>query len=321
MRTCIILNPNAGSAGDLEQLRAGFDRLTRHGEEHEIRLDLTTSAEHAGDCAASAASAGFTRFIAAGGDGTINRIVNGLARARGTEGLKHIELGILPLGTGNDFSNSIGMNPALLSREQAMDALAAWRTKAIDLVEVRASDEQGRPLPPHLFLNASAGGFVKDVGQSADPTLKRSALGSLSYALTAASNLEEAQHYNLCITVDGQPLTHRAMATVVSNGRTVGGGIEIAPEAKLDDGLIEITIVPEAELSDLFLAGIEAFTGTKSAGILETHRGREIRLECTTADSDVARMPLSADGEGSGFTPAMYTVLPRAIQVVVGPDA
>jgi diacylglycerol kinase (ATP) len=159
---------------------------------------------------------------------------------------------------------------------------------------------------------------VKEVGQSADPALKRSALGSLSYALTAASSLEEAKHYNLCITVDGQPLDHRAMATIVSNGRTVGGGIEIAPEAKLDDGLVDITVVPEAELSDLILAGIEAFTGTQSAGILETRRGREIRIECS---SPARRMPLSADGEGSGFTPATYTVLPRAIQVVVGPDA
>jgi diacylglycerol kinase (ATP) len=318
MRTCIIVNPKAGSAGDIEQLRTSLERLVPAGSSQDIRIDVTTNAEQAHECAARAITDHFDRIIAAGGDGTINRILNGLAGPHGPEGLKHIELGILPLGTGNDFSYSIGMNPGVLPREQAIDALAAWRTKPIDLVQLQATGKDGRPLPPRLFLNASAGGFVKHVGQSADPELKRSSLGSLSYAFEAISSVDEAEHYNLCITVDGETLDHRAMATVVSNGRTVGGGLEVAPEALLDDGLIDALIVPEAPLPDLFLAGIEALTGTKSAGVLETRRGREIRLECSPPDH---RMPLSADGEGSGYTPAVYTVLPRAIRIVVGPDA
>lgn len=304
MSTAIIINPKAGSAGDIDALR---EMLAALGE---IEIELTCSPEHAQECAARALERGVRRIVAAGGDGTVNRVLNGLAEARGADGLREVELGVLPLGTGNDFTHSIGMN---LQLNEAIGALVAWQARPVDIVRLDALSEGGEPMM-RLFLNASAGGFVKDVGEATDSALKRTALGSLSYALTAAASLDQIDHYDLCVTVDGTELGHHAMAVMVANGRTIGGGIEIAPEAKLDDGLIDVLVIPEGTLPELFLAGIEAVTGTAgAAGVIEGRRGREIRLKCRP------RMPLSADGEEVGVTPGVYTVIPRGIRVVHGP--
>lgn len=305
MTTCIIINPKAGSAGDVDSLRAMLEVL---GESH---IELTCSPEHAQECAAQAVDQGFRRVVAAGGDGTVNRVLNGLAEARGADGLREVELGVLPLGTGNDLTYSIGMN---LPLHEAIGALSIWEARPVDLVQIEAENEGGGRVR-RLFFNASAGGFVKGVGESTDSALKRTPLGALSYAITAAASLDQIEECHLMVTVDGEMLGHHAMAAIVSNGRTIGGGIEIAPDAKLDDGLIDVMVIPAAPLSDLLMAGIEAVTGAVGIGkkgVIEHRCGREIRLECEPG------MPLSADGEAVGRTPGMYTVIPKGIRVVHG---
>jgi diacylglycerol kinase (ATP) len=307
MRTAIILNPTAGSASDINGITQALAALG------DIHIDLTCSPEHAEACATGALENNYRRIVAAGGDGTINRILNGLAAAPGgIAALREIELGILPLGTGNDLSYSIGMN---LPLSEAIDALIAWKTRPVDIIRLDAHTLDGKPIS-RLFLNASAGGFVKSVGQTTDPALKRTALGALAYAFNAAASLDDVQHYNAEITADSQPLDHRAIATLVSSGRTIGGGIEAAPDARLDDGLVDLLIIPEASLSELLMAGIEALTGAAAfSKLLETRRAREIHITATPP------MPLSADGEEAGHTPATYIILPRAIHMVFGPGA
>jgi diacylglycerol kinase (ATP) len=304
MRTMVILNPAAGSASGIESLEGVLARLG------EIDVQTTCSPEHAEQCAGRAVREGYRRVVAAGGDGTINRVLNGLAgTAAGLDGLRSVELGILPLGTGNDFSYSIGMNVPI---EQAIEALHAWRARPLDIVRVEARAQDGEPAIRY-FLNASAAGFVQSVGQTTDPALKRTGLGALAYALTAAASLDQIRHFNAVVSVDGKELSHRAMAALIASGRTIGGGIEINPEAALDDGLIEIFIMPESSLLDMALTGIEAVAGAAgSSGILEQHRGREIQI---VADPP---MPLSADGEDVGTTPAVYRVIPGALRVVHG---
>jgi len=137
-KTCIILNPSAGKARDPDDIVARLAQLPNA----EIRL--TTKPGSAARFARTALRNGRELIVAAGGDGTLNEVVNGIGENPG-----EIRVGLIPLGTGNDFGRSIGVPPDV---DTAIDLIRAGNTRAVDLVRV-TSDEV------RYFVNVSAGGF------------------------------------------------------------------------------------------------------------------------------------------------------------------
>src|SRR5205085_2418552 len=179
-KTCIILNPSAGSVKDPDEVIA---RLNRLGDA-EVRL--TDKRGSATRLARAAIKKGSQTIIAAGGDGTLNEVVNGIG-----ENFTDVRVGLLPLGTGNDFGRSIRVPVDL---EAAIEVICAGETRAIDLVRV-TSDEV------RYFVNVSAGGFSGLVDERLTPQMKKS-WGPLAYLRSAAAALPELRAYRTTLAFD-----------------------------------------------------------------------------------------------------------------------
>jgi diacylglycerol kinase (ATP) len=295
VKQCLILNPAAGSAQQAELLEG----LRQLGS-----VWLVT-AQAPGDATAAAKQAlreGCTRVIAAGGDGTINEVVNGLAAD-----FSQAELGVLPLGTGNDFARSIGMP---LELPAAIATLLAGHTRPVDVVRVTSES-----CPLKHFINVSAGGFSAVVDQKMEAGSK-DFWGSLAYALSAIKALPEMQSHLLRVELDDETLEAAAVNVVVANGRFVAGGIPVAPRASLDDGLLDVLIFRALPLAQLALSVPRTLSGQHlDAPGDDEVVFRQSRRVVLTADPP---LEFNTDGELTGCTPVTFEILPRALRVVVG---
>lgn len=295
MRSCVIYNPNSGSALSHDELVALCAPLG------EVELMPTSEQGGAQALAAEALTKGFELVIAAGGDGTINEVVNGLAKD-----WSRAQLGILPLGTGNDFARTIAMptEPA-----EAVRVLAAAQSEIIDVVKVTSMDELC------YFINVSAGGFSGLVDEKLDDETKKS-WGPLAYLRAAVIALPDMTNYHMTFSFDDdEPLLLQALNIVVANGRFVAGGWPIAPHAVLDDGLMDVVIVPVLPATKLGLLAPQLFTGQHiDNDELVVRRARRFSV-----DSEPG-MWFNVDGEMVGNEPAVFEVLPRTLRVIVGPD-
>ncbi len=295
MKTCVIVNPNAGGVGEIEVLREKLSRL----RETEVRF--TRKAGDARTIARRALASGAELIVAAGGDGTLNEVVNGLAADFG-----RARLGLLPLGTGNDFARSIDV-PADV--DAALDILAAGRLRTVDVA--RATFGRRR----RWFINVSAGGFSGAVSEKASEVKDR--WGPLSYLRAAVGALPQLQGHGARITLDGgERLEVEAYNVVVSNGRFVAGGIPVAPQSQLDDGRLDVMIAPSATIPQLALLVPQVLLGKHTESDLLLFR-KAARIEI---ESDPP-MSFNVDGELIEGGPVRFEVKPRALAVVVGPDA
>ncbi|HEY5074307.1 MAG TPA: diacylglycerol kinase family protein, partial [Pyrinomonadaceae bacterium] len=239
--TCIILNPSAGSVRDLDDVAARLGRLPNA----EIRL--TGRRGSATRFARAAIQKGRRLIVAAGGDGTLNEVVNGIG-----ENVRGVRVGLIPLGTGNDFARTLGV-PADL--DAAIDLIAAGDTRKVDLVRV-TSDEV------RYFVNVSAGGFSGLVDEKLTPAMKKT-WGPLAYLRSAAAALPELRAYRTTLAFDNtESLMLDLYNVVVANGRYVGGGTLIAPEASIDDGLLDVVLIPKRSAPELALLAAQVAMGT-----------------------------------------------------------
>ena len=288
--TCIILNPSAGSVRDLDDVAARLGRLPNA----EIRL--TGRRGSATRFARAAIQKGRRLIVAAGGDGTLNEVVNGIG-----ENVRGVRVGLIPLGTGNDFARTLGV-PADL--EAAIDLIAAGDTHKVDLVRV-TSDEV------RYFVNVSAGGFSGLVNEKLTPALKKT-WGPLAYLRSAAAALPELRAYRTTLAFDNtESLTLDLYNVVVANGRYVGGGTLIAPEASIDDGLLDVVLIPKRSAPELALLAAEVAMGAHlSSDAIVFRRAAKLTVNSKPG------MWFNVDGELVGNEPARFEILPRALRFI-----
>jgi diacylglycerol kinase (ATP) len=238
--------------------------------------------------------------IAAGGDGTINEVVNGLAAD-----FSRARLGVIPLGTGNDFVRSIRVPCEL---DGALEVLLAAQTEALDVVRV-TSDEQ------RYFIIVSAGGFSGLVDEKLTAEVKRS-WGPLAYLRSAALALPDLTDYHTCISFDDDEYIEiKIYNMVIAHARFVAGGIPIAPQAQMSDGLVDVMIIPAASMTQLALIVPQILLGQHlNNDLLMFRRARKVCIDSQP------RMWFNADGELVGNEPSTFEVLPQALQVIVGRD-
>ena len=290
-KTCIILNPSAGSIGGLDEVTARLRQLP----DAEIRL--TTRRGSAARFAKTAIKKGQDTIIAAGGDGTLNEVINGIGENFGAA-----KVGLLPFGTGNDFARSIEMPVDL---EAGIEVMRAGHTRAIDLVRV-TSDEV------RYFVNVSAGGFSGLVNEKLTPALKKT-WGPLAYLRSAAAALPELRAYRTTLALDNsESITMELYNVVVANGRYVAGGRLIAPDASIDDGLLDVVLIPERPASELALVVAQIALGTHLSSAAVVHR----RAAKLTVNSKPG-MWFNVDGELVGNEPATFEIVPRALRFIV----
>ncbi|MDQ3624016.1 MAG: diacylglycerol kinase family lipid kinase, partial [Verrucomicrobiota bacterium] len=246
--------------------------------------------------AASAAEDGFETVIAAGGDGTLNEVLNGLENAFG-----RVRLGLLPLGTGNDFARSLKLPTEV---DAALGILAAGHTRRVDILRLEGASRR------HA-LNVSAGGFSGTVNEKLTDKLKAT-WGPLSYVRGFVEALPELADYHTEIVLDEEErIEVPAYNIVVANGAWVAKGLPIAPEAQIDDGLADLVLIPAASIAQLAVLAPQILLGSHLASDLVVfRRARKIVVK---ADPP---MNFNTDGEWFGGTPVTFTVLPRAIEVL-----
>jgi len=295
MKARIIVNPNAGSVEGVAALRESLGRLP--GTE----ICVTDHEGHAEELARQAVEEGAELVVAAGGDGTLNEVLNGLS-----SGFGRTRLGLLPLGTGNDFARSIGVPDDL---KAALAILLAGRFQRIDVGRATVGGKS------RCFLNMAVGGFSGVVSEKASDAKER--WGPLAYMRGAVDALPELQAFETTIVLNGaERLRIDTYNVVISNGRYVAAGIPVAPQAVLDDGLFEVMIAPATTLPKLALLVPQVLLGQHLNSDLLLFR-RAIRIEIESEPP----MAFNVDGEMLGEESSAFEVQPRAVEMVVGPDA
>jgi len=302
MKSRLIVNPVSGTDSGPDYLQTINERL--RAAVGEMDIVMTTGPCDAADAAESAARDGdYGHIFVAGGDGTLNEAVNGVAQVEGA--LRRITFGVIPLGTGNDFAAALGLPEDV---EESIQILLAGRT-----VEADVGALNGR-----RFVNVSAGGFIAEVSDAVNPQLKTIA-GKLAYLVGGAQVLFEYEPVKASITVEGGagpdagPDELGLELFAVCNSRLVGGGRLIAPRAVIDDGLLDVCLVeamPTLEFLGLLARVSEG--GHVTDDRVHYFRARSVELRFDR------RIKVNTDGEVLETDSCRYTVEPRAARFLAG---
>lgn len=283
----LIVNPHAGDGRAGRAVPEVRDALATRGLEHHV--ELTRSVEHACELARAAQQAGETA-VALGGDGLIGAIAGALS---GSDGV----LGVLPAGRGNDFARVLGipLHPAA-----ACDVLAHGRIRALDL-----GDVDGK-----AYVGIASCGFDSVANRIANQT--RLVRGNLVYTYAGLRALMAWKPAHFELEIDGQARSLDAMTIAVANSAAYGGGMMLAPHARLDDGLLDVVLIGRSSRVQ-FLRGLrKVFDGTHvELPTVEIVQAREIRI-----DSQIPFM-IYADGDPIRELPVSVRCRPGAIRVIV----
>ncbi len=289
MKAALIVNPSAGGGRAGRALPAVQAALSQHGVEHHV--ERTTSLTHAGELAVAAAAAGEVA-IALGGDGLVGAVAGAL---KGSEGV----LGVLPGGRGNDFARVLGIP---LEPAPACAVLASGVIRPLDLGQVGQE----------TFIGIASCGFDSDANRIANET--RLVRGNLVYAYGAVRALAAWKPARFELTLDG---TRKHVVTGYSvgaaNSKAYGGGMYAAPDADLDDGLLDIVTLADMP-KRRFLTSLmpKVFKGTHiNEPEVTVLRAAEVTI---AADRPFT---MYADGDPIGELPVTVRALPRAVNVIV----
>jgi len=283
---CLLVNPSAGSGRALKRLPAIRAELDRRGMHHQVVM--TTGIEQGCKLAREAAGRGEIPVVVSG-DGLIGKVGGTLA---GTGA----PLGVIPGGRGNDLARVVGIptEPA-----EAVAVLAAGHRRRIDVGEANG----GR------FLCIASCGFDSDANRIANETKVVS--GALVYAYAAFKALWHWRPAEFTVTVDGDRTTMRGYSVVVANSQAYGGGMFVAPQARLDDGQLDVVITGDAP-KRRFLTGLpQVFKGTHiERDDVTTLRGRIVEV---VADRPFA---VYADGDELTELPMRVSLLEGALELI-----
>lgn len=288
----VIFNPSAGAGLGPEAL----DRLLTTHLPGAMLHPLSSPAE-IDDCVKRVLRARTGPLLLAGGDGLVNMVVNALS-----PDLSRIPLALLPLGTGNDLARSLGVpaDPAAALRLSERRA-----ERPVDAVRVHWADARS---PTHL-VNVGLLGFGATI--ELGPRLKRH-LGRRAYTMAAIGEVRRLKAHPVALEVDDEALELDAYLVAVANGAFMGGGVAIAPDASLDDGELDLVIVPRSAPHRLVRAAAAILRGRQRAGReVLVRRCREVTLQLP------ATWVLNADGEQVPGTPVRFEILPGALRFLV----
>jgi diacylglycerol kinase (ATP) len=295
MRTCVIFNPAAKGE------KAG--RLRRHLDEisADCALKQTKAGGDARLLAAKAVQEGFDTIVAAGGDGTINEVLNGIGDA--PDGFARARLGVLPLGTVNVFARELGI-PLRLSR--ALQMIRQGRETLLDLPRMEYS-VHGATARRYFAQLAGAGLDARAI-ELVDWPLKKK-IGPLAYVIAGLRALMRPQFK---ITVSDGRQTVAGELVLIGNGRLYGGSFAIFPTADLRDGLLEVCVFPRVNWLTLARCGPGLLLRRKLAPSVATR----LRSSSFTLTSSPAA-PMEADGEFVGHLPATFAVERSRLRAIV----
>lgn len=300
MKSRLIVNPVSGTDAAPDYLREINERL-RAGA-GDVDIVMTVAAGDAARLAADAARAGYRRLYVAGGDGTLNEVLNGVAEVAGA--LDETVFGLIPLGTGNDFARALGLPEDV---GEAVRILLAGRELRVDV----------GALGGRSFVNVSAGGFIAEVSDAVDPQLKTVA-GRLAYLIGGAQVLLDYEPARARVRArggagEGFERELELQMFAVCNSRMVGGGRPIAPDALIDDGLLDVCLVEAMPTLEF----VRLLTSVASGDHVEDARVTYFRAAEVELDFE-RPVKVNTDGEVQEADECRYRVRPRAARFLAG---
>jgi YegS/Rv2252/BmrU family lipid kinase len=244
---------------------------------------------------------GATLLVVVGGDGSVNEVVNGIAGADG------VELAVIARGTGWDFARTFGI-PRKLEDAVATAIRGSVREVDLGLATFRTwAGAEGR----HYFANVGSAGISGAIARRANDTTKVLG-GKASYYWATFAVFFRWKTGEMTVSVDDEVRAGRMIDIVVANGRYIGGGMALLPEAQPDDGLFDVLLIGDVTKRDLLFVLPKTYRGKHLPHPrLEVLRGRTVRVD---ADDP---LPIELDGEQPGTTPAHFEIVPRALRLRV----
>jgi diacylglycerol kinase (ATP) len=303
MRALLIHNPAAGQRDVQRDLQQAADLLASHG--WSVTCRRTTGPGDATCLARQAVAAGCDVVVAVGGDGTLSEVANGLVHSP-------CVLGVLPVGTGNVLARNLGIprwTPT--ARAALLDAarvLLEGEVRAIDL---------GRVGERYFILHLGVG-LDAQVVQTVEPvrTETTRSLRNIGYAANLVRLAFCQRGERMTLTIDGLTVRQRALMVLVSNAQNYAGTFRVAPQALLDDGLLDVFVFKGANAVDVIRHVGNVILGRHAADPkMEVHQVRQLEIRADTT------LPVQLDGEPIERTPLTVSVEPAALRVVVPPAA
>jgi len=292
MKLYLILNPAAGKNKGEQALQQAISLL----EARKIQTEVVTSnyAGHVPDLTQQFDASKYDGIIAVGGDGTLFELINGLLKKH-----KNFDtpIGQIPVGTGNSFIKDLEIH----SIEDAVEKIAAGKTQKIDVAFFKY------PEGGYYFINLLGTGFVANVARRAN---KYKSLGSLSYVIGVFEEVVKLKSCPVELTVDGKVYQRDYIFVEICNSTRTGGDMIMAPDARIDDGLLDVILLKDISRFNLIRIFPQIFKGTHvNDSHVEVFRGKHIKV--ATEQPQL----LSPDGEIFGSTPIEVSILPQKLNL------
>lgn len=308
MKPLLIVNPQSGGG----KTRKVFPELKRVIEKRlgDVDAEYTNAPGHAIELASAGAREGRELIVAVGGDGTLSEVVNGVL----SSGKQGVHVGLIGQGTGGDFRKALGLEHRL---DVYLDAIAKGSTRKVDVGRARFIGHDGQKRE-RWFLNilsAGMGGLVDQYVASGSRLLG----GTAAYFVASTKALFKSKIAKItCKVTSKGETTERELESImiaVCNGRYFGGGMHVAPMAKIDDGVLEVVSLTAPNKLAFAVASQAIYDGKHLESPNATHFSCE-RIEIDLV-GDEARdvFLLDVDGEPLGRLPLSIEVVPNAIEI------
>ncbi len=288
MKIGYVINPVAGKKRAVQ--RVSFIKEITEKQGYEAAIYITDKPGAGIKKAAEAVEKGCHIVVAVGGDGTVNEVVNGV-------GDNNVTVGVIPAGSGNDFARALEIP---LAFEEALDCILRGKTKMVDIGMVNGK----------RFVNVASVGFDAQVVMETD-NIKHRIKGPLAYFLGVFKALTAYKPFDLELEFQGETIKKQAVLIAVANGIFYGGGMKVAPDALLDDGLFDVCLVegiPKLRILKLFPL---IYSGKHLLRPeVEYFRTERIRIDCP-------RGYINSDGEVIGLCPADMVLLPKGLIIII----
>jgi YegS/Rv2252/BmrU family lipid kinase len=300
-RAKVIVNPVAGASTTYRKWPRISSLLNHIGLPFEFQY--TEGVGHAIELAREAAGNGCQFLVAVGGDGTVNEVANGILQ---TKELNGATIGIISTGTGGDFIRSIGIERNYL---KACSCLTGTQRKLIDVGYVEYSRNGQRR--KRYFINSAGVGFDAAVSETSNHMPKVLG-GTIPYLMGLLKSLVSYRNKPVKMKMDEREESGRILSVVVANGRYFGGGMRVAPEADISDGLLDVVSVGDIGKLELLRVFPTIYKGTH----INHPKVRMQRATSVMVESE-EKILVHADGEYLGEGPVTFGLIPSALSIAV----
>jgi YegS/Rv2252/BmrU family lipid kinase len=305
----VIVNPEAGVHKTRAQLLTVLRKVRNAG--FNITVKFTQRKNHATELAVKYAARGFKNFIIAGGDGTVNEVVNGIFLQKDIPAVDFC-IGLLPIGSGNDLCKMYNIPENL---DNAIEVLKNGHIANQDIG--RISYYYKNKKKSKYFVNIAGLGFDAFVTQRTNKWKEKFLKGKVLYMLALISSLAEYRSKKVKISCNGKLLLNsKVFSIAVGIGKYNGGGMMQVPDAIADDGLFDVTVIERMSKAEIIRNVKNLYDGS----FINNPKVKLFRLESLEIESE-QRLMLEADGESLGFGPFEFGISPKSLNIISGKKA